>query len=363
LGKNAKISQENIRNSMKPRGCSSVVKVRNEGLNVDVVLQDGNVTGFTIDYQHVRNIRELKKWINIVDEITFRPYLDTKDAVPPSPASAPDSPALLPLLVEEPVEMPEGEPVEEPVKPVEEPVRPAELPAELPVVEPVQEPVEMPEGEPVEEPVKPVEEPVRPAELPAEMPVEMPVGPVQEPVEMPAEGLPGVGDYRKIVLRAVDTSLDIIGKDGKQVLLSLLENRYGLIEEEIPEHPRAFIDLLEEDLGSSAYAIEKEITREIRKISSVQAENLYKVVELLKEKYPAKTQASNSDASNVSIKEDVSPTLRALEEKNEKPAEEAIQEPNPPETPIPADSGMKDPIPVGFKYSASFSSHVKKGRA
>ena len=310
---------------MKPRGCSSVVKVRNEGLNVDVVLQDGNVTGFTIDYQHVRNIRELKKWINIVDEITFRPYLDTKDAVPPSPASAPDSPALLPLLVEEPVEMPEGEPVEEPVKPVEEPVRPAELPAE--------------------------------------MPVEMPVGPVQEPVEMPAEGLPGVGDYRKIVLRAVDTSLDIIGKDGKQVLLSLLENRYGLIEEEIPEHPRAFIDLLEEDLGSSAYAIEKEITREIRKISSVQAENLYKVVELLKEKYPAKTQASNSDASNVSIKEDVSPTLRALEEKNEKPAEEAIQEPNPPETPIPADSGMKDPIPVGFKYSASFSSHVKKGRA
>ena len=301
LGKNAKISPAIMRNSMESRGSPSIIKVRNEGLKVDLVMLDGKVSGFTLEYQDIKDSRELKKWIDIVDQMTFRPASATKDAVPSFPVSAPDSPA----------------------------------PPSLPIEEPQEKLIEQPK------------------EL------------IEEPQEKLIEKLPEIGDYREIVLRAVDKSLDIIGKDGKDVLLSLLESRYGLLEEEIPEHPRAFIDLLEEGLGSSAYAVEKEIMREIRKVSSVQAENLYKVVELLKEEYPAKAPVQSPAASTTPIGEDAGPALLASEEEDEKPAEEVRQEPQLLEDPPPAgfNSSMNDPIPVGFKYSASFSSHGLKAKA
>jgi len=316
LGKNAKISPAIMRNSMESRGSPSIIKVRNEGLKVDLVMLDGKVSGFTLEYQDIKDSRELKKWIDIVDQMTFRPASATKDAVPSFPVSAPDSPAPPSLPIEEPQE-------------------------------------------------KLIEQPKELIEEPQEKLIEQPKELIEEPQEKLIEKLPEIGDYREIVLRAVDKSLDIIGKDGKDVLLSLLESRYGLLEEEIPEHPRAFIDLLEEGLGSSAYAVEKEIMREIRKVSSVQAENLYKVVELLKEEYPAKAPVQSPAASTTPIGEDAGPALLASEEEDEKPAEEVRQEPQLLEDPPPAgfNSSMNDPIPVGFKYSASFSSHGLKAKA
>jgi hypothetical protein len=91
--------------------------------------------------------------------------------------------------------------------------------------------------------------------------------------------------YRKVVLHAVDISLDTLGHDGKLAILSLLENRYGFRENDIPDYPRSFVELLDELLGSSSQNLEREIISNIRKVWAAPGENLEAVVESLKEHY------------------------------------------------------------------------------
>ncbi|MGD0397248.1 MAG: hypothetical protein ABSB26_10155, partial [Nitrososphaerales archaeon] len=108
---------------------------------------------------------------------------------------------------------------------------------------------------------------------------------------------PNGNGYRKVVLRAVDVSLDTLGRDGKQAILSLLENRYGFRENDIPDYPRSFIELLHELLGASAQNLEREIMNNIRKVWAAPGENLEAVVESLKENYQtvAQVQATAED--------------------------------------------------------------------
>ncbi len=89
-------------------------------------------------------------------------------------------------------------------------------------------------------------------------------------------------DFDEIVLQAIDTSLNILGQDGKQVLLNLMENRHGFRLQDVPQHPKAFIQLLDGLLGETAYTLEKEIINEIRKVAPVQGKTLYQVVRSLK---------------------------------------------------------------------------------
>ncbi len=89
-------------------------------------------------------------------------------------------------------------------------------------------------------------------------------------------------DFDKIVLQAIDTSLNILGQDGKQVLLNMMENRYGFRLQDVPQHPRDFIELLDGFLGETGYMLEKEIINEIRKVAPVQGKTLYQVVRSLK---------------------------------------------------------------------------------
>jgi hypothetical protein len=95
----------------------------------------------------------------------------------------------------------------------------------------------------------------------------------------------------------VDVSLDTLGRDGKQAILSLLENRYGFRENDIPDYPRSFIELLHELLGASAQNLEREIMNNIRKVWAAPGENLEAVVESLKENYQtvAQVQATAED--------------------------------------------------------------------
>ena len=97
------------------------------------------------------------------------------------------------------------------------------------------------------------------------------------------EGHPEENGYRKVVLRAVDVSLDTLGHDGKQAIFSLLENRYGFRENDIPDYPKSFIELLGEVLGMSSQNLEREIISNIRKVWAAPGENLETVVESLKE--------------------------------------------------------------------------------
>jgi len=304
---------------MESKGSQSVVKVRSEGLKVDLFLSNDRVSGFTIDFQNIKENAELKRWLNIVDEMVFQRASLGEDVGPTPSVPAPIQLAL-PLL-------PENLPLEERCQPVVEMEQCVEEGPESPRLQPVEE--VLPER--LEEVKKP-------------------------PVEQ-SEGLPDVGDYRDIVHKAVDKALEIVGKDGKQVLLTLLENRYGLREEEIPDHPRAFIDLLELDLGSSAYTVEKEVMKEIRKVAAVRGENLYSVVEVLKEEYPGQVPVEKTARVTFEIDGDESPVPLESNEEHQKPAETSTEGKQRLEDPIPVgfSYSIKDPIPVGFKYHATFS--------
>ncbi|MGD0478016.1 MAG: hypothetical protein ABSB29_07615 [Nitrososphaerales archaeon] len=90
-------------------------------------------------------------------------------------------------------------------------------------------------------------------------------------------------DYRKIVLRAVDVGLDTLGNDQKHAVLTLLEDEYGFRENDIPDHPRGFVEVLDELLGPSARAVEREIISNIRLVWATPGENLETVMKSLKE--------------------------------------------------------------------------------
>ncbi len=85
-------------------------------------------------------------------------------------------------------------------------------------------------------------------------------------------------DYDRVILEAVDKSLDLLGKDGKQSLLSLLEKRYGFPVDDIPIQPKAFVAILKVLLGPTASTIEQEMVREIKRIAGVQGETFSDVV-------------------------------------------------------------------------------------
>jgi hypothetical protein len=225
-----------------------MINVRSEGLKLDLVLLQNRVSGLTIDYQSISRSDELQRWLKIIDGML------SGSAQPPEGSSAqtPGEPATLPASQQEPLkevrEEPQSEEQEGPQKENE-----------------VQEELQK-ENEEREEPQSEEQE-----------------GLQRENGEQ--EEHPEETGYRKVVLHAVDISLDTLGHDGKLAILSLLENRYGFRENDIPDYPRSFVELLDELLGSSSQNLEREIISNIRKVWAAPGENLEAVVESLKEHY------------------------------------------------------------------------------
>jgi len=499
---------------MDSEGSSSVIKVRTEGLKVDLVLVDDKVSGLTIDYQNVKESAELEKWINVVDEMICPSSSSLADSTLPAPVPEPEPQMPSPPEendLENPIEAPEmvqaetsapdqsskvdlealarrmgvkpeslekwidemegtGDEIIPDASPEPSPEAASEAIESPPadVFTDIEEPEEQGavvaiQAQPVkqsgpdlenmssrlgvrlsnleewirqiegrvnvdktqethlellrdiEESTKNrlsiaketasttptakvevtvrVEPPMQPAPVIAiqqadPLPAPQPQAPAataslpalsaapalpaptvlsQQPQGVAAEAQPDVGDYRKIVLQAVDKGLDMVGKYGKQTLLGLLESRYGLREEEIPDHARAFVGLLEADLGTSALTVEKEIMRDIRKQSGVEGVNLYTVVESLKRKFPAKEPDESKQARNTPVARAASPSPPVSLEKEKKESrpesmQESKQDIKKTEVPIPAgfSYSMKDPIPTGFKYNGYFSKEASK---
>jgi ribosomal protein L13E len=209
----------------------TMINVRSEGFRLDLVLLQNRISGLTIDFQNNSKSSELQRWLKIIDGMLS--------------GSAPSPGGSVPRNFSEPTRLPASQP--QPLKEERE-----ELPREKEVLE-----------EPLEEP--PVEKEEQ--ELPGEKEKE------------PSKEI----DYRKIVLRAADVGLDTLGHDQKQAVLGLLEGEYGFRESDIPNHPRGFIEVLDEILGPSSRTVEREIMSNIRLVRAVPGENLETVVKSLKE--------------------------------------------------------------------------------
>jgi hypothetical protein len=219
----------------------TMLNVRSEGLKLDLVLLQNRVSGLTIDYQSISKSSELHKWIKIIDGMLSGSVPSLEGSIPQILGEATRLPASQPQLSKEE--------------------------QQAPVEEEQQAPVEEEQQAPVEEEQQ---------------------APVEEEQQAPVEEPPAENDYRKVVLHAVEISLDTLGRDGKHAILSLLENRYGLREQDIPDHPRGFVVLLDELLGASAQNLEREIMSNIRSVSATPGENLEAVIRSLKEQGPTK---------------------------------------------------------------------------
>jgi hypothetical protein len=339
------------------------MQVRNQGLKVDLVLLDGTVSSLNMDYQKVAPIGDLHKWLGIVYAMLSGDSLTSGESA--LPVTQPRNSRGNGLGVAEPMTINmknQGLKVdlvllEGSVSGLSIDYRDVSKSGELQRwIEVVDAMILRPAPSSSQPAAKIVEEEPR-------QPAPQPPAVKEEP-----KVLPGSEEYKNIVLQAVDRSLNILGKDGKQVLLSLLERRYGLREEEIPEHPRGFIEILGEILGSSAYTLEAEIVSEIKKVSAAQGQDLLTVSRSLRQQcqtevpveetamvfVPALSVVRVAEAPEP-VPEDFSPVAVGSPEE-EKPSEEQEQ-PKALEDPIPAGFSYNhsDPIPVGFKYNGTFA--------
>ncbi len=348
----------------------TMINVRSEGLKLNLVLLKNRVSGLTIDYQNISENRELQKWLRIIEGMFSE--------------SAPSPERSIPQILGEAVRLPASQPrhpkgpedgLQEDAEPTMINVRSEGLKLNLVLLKNrvsgltidyqnisksgellkwirivngiLSESAPSPEG----------------STLPtlgetAKPPVSQPQLPKEEQGEPPKQqGSPKENDYREIVLHAVDVSLDALGSAGKQTVLSLLENRYGLCEKEIPDHPRGFVVLLDELLGPSAQNLVREIISNIRLVSAAPGEDLKAVVESLKERCQTEAPLEAFAEGPGPVAVDTSPVAIASTQEEERSSDKKEKNPGALEDPVPACSSysLMDPIPVGFKYNATYS--------
>jgi hypothetical protein len=354
----------------------TMINVRTEGLKLDLVLLKNRVSGLTIDYQNISESEDLHRWLRIIEGMLS--------------GSAPSPGGSFPQILGEAVRPPASQPRHpkgpedglENAEPTMINVRSEGLKLDLVLLknrvsgltidyQNISESGELqkwigivdgmlsssapsPKGSIPQAPDE-VARPPAPQPQPQEEEQEEKQEEKQE--EEQREPLEE-NDYRKIILHAVDVSLDTLGSAGKQAVLSLLENRYGLSEKDIPDHPRGFVALLEELLGASARTLEREIVSNIRLVSAAPGENLEAVVESLKKHHETTTPAEVDAEGPTSIATETSAVAIASTQEGERPPEEKTQNLVALKDSVPGlNYSLTDPIPVGFRYNATYSRH------
>ncbi|MGP8057348.1 MAG: hypothetical protein ACLP9K_07110 [Nitrososphaerales archaeon] len=277
-------------------GEPTMINVRSEGLKVDLVLLKNRVSGLTIDYQGISEGDELQKWIRIIEGIISEPATSPESSIPqilgraarPS-FSQPDLPK------EEQVESPDETGEQTDSQKEEQTDSQEEEQTDSQKEEQTDSQKEEQTDSQKEEQTDSQKEHMDPQKE------EQTDSQKEEQTDSQKEN-----GYRKVVLRAADVSLNTLGRDGKQAILSLLENRYGFREDDIPDYPRSFVELLHELLGASAQNLEREIMNNIRKVCPAPGENLEAVVESLKENYQTAAQVEADAQEPMSAATDAS---------------------------------------------------------
>ncbi|MGD0319804.1 MAG: hypothetical protein ABSB56_08930 [Nitrososphaerales archaeon] len=261
-------------------GEPTMINVRSEGLKVDLVLLKNRVSGLTIDYQGISEGDELQKWIRIIEGIISEPATSPESSIPQILGRAARPSFSQP-------DLPKEEQVESPDETGEQTDSQKEEQTDSQKEEQTDSQKEE-QTDSQKEHMDPQKE-------------EQTDSQKEEQTDSQKEN-----GYRKVVLRAADVSLNTLGRDGKQAILSLLENRYGFREDDIPDYPRSFVELLHELLGASAQNLEREIMNNIRKVCPAPGENLEAVVESLKENYQTAAQVEADAQEPMSAATDAS---------------------------------------------------------
>lgn len=96
---------------------------------------------------------------------------------------------------------------------------------------------------------------------------------------------PALTGYVAIVVGALDSSLEMIGRTGTQVLHQIFYERYGLRRDDVVRRTGAYMSALKDMLGSSAAVIEKYMLRQLEEETGVRANSLEEATHLLKNQW------------------------------------------------------------------------------
>ena len=314
------LTVENVQNEdLQEKAEPTMINLRSEGLKLDLVLLKNRVSGLTIDYQGISKSGELQEWLGIIDNMLSDSTPSPEGSIPKILGEA----AKRPVSQLQPLEGSEDG-LQEKAEPTMINLRSEGLKLDLVLLKnrvsgltidyqgisksgELRKWIKIIKGM-LSEFALPPQEPIPKILGEAAKPPVSQLQPLEEKLQEPPKQQepPKETDYHEIVLHAVDISLDTMGSDGKHAVLSLLENRYGLRENDIPDHPRGFVVLLDELLGPSARTLEREIISNIRLISAAPGQNLEAVIKSLKEQRPAEApaEAATEDLRSVAADAD-----------------------------------------------------------
>jgi len=87
-----------------------------------------------------------------------------------------------------------------------------------------------------------------------------------------------------LLSEALDTALEMVGRNGRDVLYGLLETRYGLKAGEIQTKPGAYMSALRDILDSAANVVERIALSNLKERTGVDAHTFEEAAEKLKGK-------------------------------------------------------------------------------
>ena len=100
---------------------------------------------------------------------------------------------------------------------------------------------------------------------------------------------PVLTGYVAIVVKALDDSLEMIGRTGTEVLQQIFFERYGLKRQDVAYRTGTYMSALKDMLGSSGPVIEKYMLREIEEAAGTKANTMEEAVHLLKTQWEGST--------------------------------------------------------------------------
>jgi hypothetical protein len=88
-----------------------------------------------------------------------------------------------------------------------------------------------------------------------------------------------------VLIRALDYALDVVGRMGKELILSMLEDRHGIHAEDILTRPGQYLSPLRDILGDSYEVVERRMLQKVEEETGLRGSNLESTVELLRRSY------------------------------------------------------------------------------